>query len=219
MNYLGDFHLGQRVRYYLSTHDRLGANVAPSSAFEAADFIVYKNGDAAQITAGITVTSPFDGEIGFHLVDVDTRNDAYARAADYTLCLACDETIDGQTITAVPLAQFSVENRNPQHGGFRTTIATMTSQTVFRLTDAPLEANALRGWTIVVKHPTADHRHARSVIDEWAATTKELTLPADPGVFAMAVGDIVEVIPGGADVLAINGNPLSGGGATAADYV
>lgn len=218
MNYLGDFHLGQSIYFYLATFDSLGGNVAPSSAFEDADFIVYQNGNATQITAGITATSPFDAETGFHLVTIDTSNAAYSRGADYTLCLAPDETIDGQTITAAPLGHFSIENRTPGNGGFRTTIATLASQTSFTLTNGPAEDNAINGWAAVVKDATGDHQMALGGVYDYTGSTKTVTLAVDPGIFTMAVGDIVELMPIG-NILSINSNAIDGGGLTAADYV
>jgi hypothetical protein len=55
------------VRFQFSTHAAAGGNVAPQSAFEAADLRIYKATDGAAFSAtqrssanGITMTSPFD---------------------------------------------------------------------------------------------------------------------------------------------------------------
>lgn len=195
MDYLGDFHLGQTVYCYISTHDSSGANVAPSDAFEAADVVVYQNGSATQITSGITVTSPFDSETGFHLVSIDLNNSAYSRAQDYTIVLAPDtETVDSQTITAIPIGAFSVENRHMTPGGFRTTIATLASQTSFTLTDGPIEDDALNGCDITIKDLTGDHQYKTLEVTDYTGSTKTVTCAADPlSAWTAAVGDVVEV--------------------------
>lgn len=118
MNYLGDFAEDSTVRIPLTTSAASGAAVAPSSAFEAADFIIYKNGSATQKTStnGITCTSPFDSVVGLHTLEIDTSNDTgdsgfWTTGADYWVVLAPDETVDSQTVVAV-VAVFSIENRS-----------------------------------------------------------------------------------------------------------
>jgi hypothetical protein len=64
------------MEVYIDTIDSTGAPVAPSSAFVASDFAIYKNGSATAkaTTNGITVVSPFNGEVGTHLLIIDTSN-------------------------------------------------------------------------------------------------------------------------------------------------
>lgn len=106
---LGDIVKNDTVYCYFSTHEAAGGNVAPSTAFESADVIVYEDGSATQITAGVTVTSPFDAETGFHLATIATTDSSYETGKSYTVVLAPDETIDGQTITAVVIGYFTIE--------------------------------------------------------------------------------------------------------------
>lgn len=108
------------VRFQFSTHASAGGNVAPASAFEAADLRIYKAADGAAFSAtqrssanGITMTSPFDSLTGFHDVDIDLTDNTdasfYASGGFYSIVLAPDsETVDGQTITALVLAYFEV---------------------------------------------------------------------------------------------------------------
>lgn len=117
MNYLGDFAEDATVRFAFSTHATTGAPVAPSSAFEAADILVYKNGGAAQKTStnGVTMTSPFDSITGLHLVEIDTSNDTgdaafWVAGADYMAVLSPDETVDSLAVVKV-VASWSIENR------------------------------------------------------------------------------------------------------------
>ena len=107
------------VRFQFSTHAAAGGNVAPNSAFEAADLRIYKAADGAAFSAtqrssanGITMTSPFDSLTGFHDVDIDLADNTdagfYAAGSLYAVVLAPDETVDGQTITGVVLAYFEI---------------------------------------------------------------------------------------------------------------
>lgn len=108
------------VRLQFSTLSMAGGNIAPLSAFEAADIRIYKATDGAAFSAtqrsssnGITMTSPFDSLTGFHDVDIDLTDNTdagfYASGSFYSIILAPDtETIDGQTITGIPLGYFEI---------------------------------------------------------------------------------------------------------------
>jgi len=109
MSYLGDFPEDfTTVTCMFTTHLATGAPVAPSSGFEAADVIIYKNGSGTQKTStnGVTMTSPFDSITGLHCVVIDTSNDTgdggfWVAGAQYTLVLSPDETVDGLTVAKV----------------------------------------------------------------------------------------------------------------------
>lgn len=134
-NYLGDFAEDATVYVYFTTSNGSGGAVAPSSAFEAADVLVYKNGSATQKTStnGLTMTSPFDSVTGLHCLAIDTSNDTgdsgfWVAGADYTVVLSpSDETVDSQTVVSV-LAQFSLENRGSVR--FRRSVNAVTKGTV-----------------------------------------------------------------------------------------
>lgn len=195
MQYQGDFHKGQSVYINFSTFAAAGGNVAPSDAFENADVRVYENGSATQITAGITVTSPFDSLTGFHQVVIATSDAAYTRGKDYVVVLAPDtETVDSQTITAVPIGSFSIENRSVP-ASFRTTIATVNSQTSIVLTDGPAEDDALNGCGVWVKDAATSHQISKRAISDYVGSTKTVTLSSAPD-FTIAVGDVLEVVIG-----------------------
>jgi hypothetical protein len=115
--WLGDFAEDSTVYIPLTTNTGAGAAVAPSSPFEAADFIIYKNGSATQKTStnGVTITSPFDSITGLHVLAIDTSNDTgdsgfWVAGADYMVILSPDETVDSAAVVAV-VATFSIENR------------------------------------------------------------------------------------------------------------
>jgi len=116
MSFLGDFPEDfTTVTCMFTTHAATGAPVAPSTAFEAADVIIYKNGSATQKTStnGVTMTSPFDSIVGLHCVVIDTSNDTgdggfWVAGAQYTLVLSPDETVDGLAVAKV-IGTFGIE--------------------------------------------------------------------------------------------------------------
>lgn len=96
-----------------TTHDAKGAAIAPQSAFEAADVLIYKNGSGTQkaTTNGVTMTSPFDSIVGLHSLTIDTSNDTgdsgfWTAGAVYTLVFDPDETIDGISGVVKVIGQF-----------------------------------------------------------------------------------------------------------------
>jgi len=104
------------VNIPFSTNDAAGGAVAPSTAFEAADIVIYKDGGATQKTStnGLTMTSPFDAITGLHQIDIDTSNDTgdagfWANGSSYAVILSPDETVDSQTVVAV-LATFTLDS-------------------------------------------------------------------------------------------------------------
>lgn len=116
MSYLGDFIENSSVRLYFTTNNSAGAAVAPSSAFEVADVVLYKNGSDTQrnSTSGWTMTSPFDSVVGLHLLEIDLSDDDdagfYAAGNDYAPILNPDETVDSQVVVS-RLEHFSIQNR------------------------------------------------------------------------------------------------------------
>lgn len=109
--------LGSTIRIYFTTHTlSTGVVVAPSSAFVAADFKIYKDGSATEKTStnGITVTSPFDSQTGAHLVEIDTSNSTgdsgfWASGSAYRVVLSTAKTVDSKDPSGVCVGEFSLE--------------------------------------------------------------------------------------------------------------
>lgn len=95
------------VSRHFTTNAATGAAVAPSTAFESADIILYKDASATQRTSqsGWTMTSPFDSITGLHHISFDTSDNTdagfYAAGSVYTPVLSPDETVDSVTVVAV----------------------------------------------------------------------------------------------------------------------
>jgi hypothetical protein len=117
--YLGDFLEDSTVNFMFTTNGADGAAIAPLTAYENSDIIIFKNNSATHKTAvdGITMTSPFHSIVGLHQVSIDTSNDTndagfWVTGNDYTVVLSADtETVDGKVVVAV-IAVFSIQNRN-----------------------------------------------------------------------------------------------------------
>jgi hypothetical protein len=103
--WLGDYPTGfTTVVVPFTTHAADGSPVAPSSAFEAADFKLYKDGSATErtSTAGWTIQSPHDTLTGAHvlILDLSDNTDAgfYAAGHVYSVLLDPDETVDSVAV-------------------------------------------------------------------------------------------------------------------------
>ena len=117
MNYWGDFPEDSTVNIFWTTHYASGAPIAPASAFEASDLVIYKGSGAVEKTnaSGINMISPLNAVVGLHSATIYTSEDNgdvgfWGVNNDYTVVLAPDETVDNQTVLAV-IGQFSIENR------------------------------------------------------------------------------------------------------------
>lgn len=108
------------VGFCFTSHAGTGAAVAPSSAFEAADLLIYRAADGAAFSAtqrssanGITMTSPFDSVVGLHNVDIDLTDNTdagfWASGYRYMVVLSPDETVDSVSVVRV-LAYFEITN-------------------------------------------------------------------------------------------------------------
>lgn len=104
-----------------------GTLTAPSAAFTAADFAIYKDGSATQKTTtnGITVTSPFDSITGRHLISIDTSNDTgdagfWAAGSVYEVVLSTAKTVDSKSVSGYSVGEFRL-------GGVRIDSASVTA--------------------------------------------------------------------------------------------
>lgn len=101
------------VRFSFTTSAQTGATIAPSSTFEAADLLIYKNGSATErsSTSGVTMTSSFDSKTWLHNVSIDLTDNTdagfYAAGAFYECVMAPDETVDSLAVGAV-VARFEI---------------------------------------------------------------------------------------------------------------
>lgn len=76
----------------------------------------------------------------------------------------------------------------------RTTIAALTSQTVFTITDGSGDNDAYNGCEIVIQDATTAAQKAVGWVLDYVGATKEVTLRFDPAVFTMANTDFVTIL-------------------------
>jgi hypothetical protein len=150
--WLGDFPEDfTAVPCLFTTHDRTSAPVAPSSALEAADVAIFKNGSATEKTStnGLTMTSPFNGTTGLHCLTIDTSNDTgdagfWVAGAVYTIALVPDETVDGVAVVNV-IGQFGISLVAPNIDKTIKAVARGTVTTGGSTTSVPVSAFTIAG--------------------------------------------------------------------------
>lgn len=151
--------LGSTIRLKFTTTNANGAPVAPSSAFVPADFRIYKDGSASEkaTTNGITVTSPFDGVAGRHMIEIDTSNSTgdagfWSAGSAYFVELNTAKTVNSQSVSGLEIGSFSLELQTAdvrRFGGIAGTFASgrpevrVTSIADNTLTAAAIAASAL----------------------------------------------------------------------------
>lgn len=175
------------VRFPFSTHASAGGNVAPNSAFEAADLRIYKATDGAAFSAtqrssanGVTVTSPFDSLTGVHDVDIDLTDNTdasfYASGCAYIVMLCPDETVDGQTITGIPLGYWEIGPQpvNTTHWG-GTAVASANVLIDGAITAAKIASDAITSSKVADGFLTAAKFASGAFDAVWSVATRLLT--------------------------------------------
>ncbi len=82
-----------------------------------------------------------------------------------------------------------------------TTINTLASQTSFTLVAGSTDADTYTNCMIVITDASTATQKAIGFIDAYDITTRTVTLLTDPGIFVMATGDFVDIIPLSAEQL------------------
>lgn len=75
-----------------------------------------------------------------------------------------------------------------------TTIATLSSQTSFTLTDGSTDDGAYNNCTIVIEDASTSTQKAVGLVSDYTGSTKTITLKYDPGIFTMATSDKVYIL-------------------------
>lgn len=174
-----------------------GSTGAPSATtnLAAADVQIYKDGGTTQraSTAGFTVTADYDALTGVNLIAIDLADNTtagfYAAGSEYIVVIS-DVTIDSQTVR-FPLARFRI---GMDGAVLNTTIATLSSQTSFTLTDGPAEDSALVGCPVYIHDVASAVQGGFAVISAYTGSTKTVTLTAGT-TFTAAASDNIMVFP------------------------
>lgn len=103
-------------------------------------------------------------------------------------------------------------------GIHETTIATLTSQTVFTLTAGSADNNAYRGFGVYVRDSATSTQIELGVVSSYVGSSLEVTLESDPGIYVKAIGDTVILMPGKlTDVVDANLTQIGGVAQSATD--
>lgn len=133
---------------------------------------------------------------GVLLVDTSTAN-SDMRGTDDAATAADLATLDAIVDTLLDALVLQV-----------TTIATLTNQTSFTLAAGSADNDAYNEAKIVVVDQSTGTQKAFGSLSDYTGSTKRVILAQDPGIFTMATGDIVYILP--SDSFAILDAVLSG---------
>jgi hypothetical protein len=193
---LGKVRPGSTLRIPFSSFDKDDGSSITMTNYAVGDILIYKDGSTTEraSTAGFTATTDFDSKTGKHLCIIDladnTTSGFFAAGSEYLVAIDA-VTIDGVT-TGSWIARFTIGYDGTL---FDTTIATLTSQTSFTLTNGPADNNALVGCDVVIHDQASAVQLAMGVISAYTGATKTAVLAADPGIFTMAAGDNISIYP------------------------
>lgn len=163
------------------------------------DILVYKNGDVNQrtSTSGFTLLHTdgidFDSLTGIHGVSINLADNTdtgfWVAGAKYFVVIG-DITVDSQTMRFLA-AMFEIGLPDSVQS---TTIATVTSQTVFTLTAGSAEDQTYTGGMIVIFDAASAVQMAMKGIVDYVGSTKQISLES-ASVFTIAAGDSVCILP------------------------
>ena len=189
---LGMVEPGRTIRIPIHTFDSNDPSASvTTTGFAATDIEIFKDGSTTQRASdsGYTATTDFDGITGTHLLIIDLADNTtagfWAAGSEY-LVQVSSITVDGATINFWA-ARFRIGYPSAI---LNTTIASLSSQTSFTLTDGPAEADALNGMWCVIHDVASAVQKGYAVILDYAATTKTVTLVAGTTFTAAATDNI-----------------------------
>ena len=137
-----------------------------------------------------TVAGYLDTEIAAILADTNELQTDWANGGRLDLILDARasqtsvDTVDG------------IVDDIKQMLGHKTTIATLASQTSFTLTAGSADNDAYNGWGAFVVDASTATQVCLGVVSDYTGSTRTITLRESPGIFTMATGDHVILLPG-----------------------
>lgn len=194
---LGKVRPGRTLRIPFSSYNKTDGSSITMTNFAAADVLIYKDGGTTEraSTAGFTATTDFDSKTGKHLAIIDLADNTtagfFTAGSEYLVAIDA-VTVDGVT-TGGWIARFTIGYEGSL---FDTTIASLSSQTSFTLTDGPAEDDALNNLVVFIHDIASAVQFGRAVIADYTGSTKTVTLQAGT-TFTAAAGDNISIMPQG----------------------
>lgn len=191
---LGTVRPGSTIRIPFSSFDKDDGSAITMTNYAAADILVYKNGSTTEraSTAGFTATTDFDGKTGKHLAIIDlsdnTTADFWNAGAEYLV--AIDQVTIDAVVTGGWIARFVIGYPD---AWLNTTIATLSTQTSFTLTNGAAEDNAYVGHYAVIHDIASAVQSSRVLITAYTGASKTVTLAAG-ATFTAAAGDNISIM-------------------------
>lgn len=108
MSYIGDFVPAATIDHKFTTVSSTGA---PTTLTGSPAVSLYEGNSTTEITAGITLTTDFDGRTGLHNVRIVGGTAGLANAKDYAAIITAG-TVDSVSMVGYRLFSFSVHNRS-----------------------------------------------------------------------------------------------------------
>jgi hypothetical protein len=200
MQYLGDILEDATIRGSFNTRTAAGT---PITLGGTPALSVYKDANASQTTAGVTLTVDFDALTGHHIFTINTSADAfYATGSDYRVVITTG-TVDGTSVVGTEVASFSIENRNTKANVTQMAANVITASAL--ATDAVTEiqtglatalqveqfvaASELNLESLLVDIPTVAEFEARTLPSADYFVVSDYTAPPSAATIADAVWD------------------------------
>ena len=182
--------------------DALNAYDPPTRAELSSDIAGLNDLSAAQVNAEVD-TALADIHLDHLLAtDYDPASPPGTATALFNEIIENDGGVSRFTANALENASGSgatVAQIQAGLGVHETTIATLASQTSFTLTAGSADDDAYNGFGCYVVDQSTSTQIALGTVDDYTGSTRTVTLAADPGIFTMATGDTVIMLPADLD--------------------
>lgn len=193
--YIGDFSKNDTITFMFTTFRP--STGAPFLLAGTPVVSVYKDSNLTQDTAGVTLTTNYDGVTGLNFVSVSTSTAFYVDGSSYE-CVITTGTVDSVSVVGSCVGRFTMRDQAylyPTTAG-RTLDATATGQVIvatnndktsYSLTTAPLTTaqTASAVWdALLASYTTLNSFGARVVRTLSSSTTNEVTIGASNHIAA-----------------------------------
>jgi len=188
---LGHIRPGRTIRIPFNTFDKDDGSSITMTNYAVTDILIYKDGSTTEraSTSGFTATTDFDTKTGKHLAVIDLADNTtagfFACGSEYLVAIDAI-TADGVT-SGGWIARFRIGYPDAV---LNTTIASLSSQTSFTLTEGPAEDDALNDMWVVIHDVASAVQWGRAIIADYTGSTKTVTLAAGTTFTAAATDNI-----------------------------
>lgn len=196
MSDLGTVQPGTTLYIPFNTYDSNDPSASVTlTGLATTDIEVYKNGSTTQRASdnGYSLLDTdgidFDAITGIHGISISLADNSdagfWAAGAQYWVVIS-SVTVDAATINFVA-ATFRIGYTGAR---LNTTIATLSTQTSFTLTDGPAEDDALNGFWCIIHDVASAVQCGHAIISDYTGSTKTVTLAAGTTFTAAATDNI-----------------------------